>query len=180
MDSNLPQSDPSSGAPQEPTKLRARRRWLKIGAWIACGLATVLVLIVATTTIVVRSAQFHNYVLSTLEQQASARLGANVQLQNFEVHLAGLSADLYGLTISGAPPYPDPPLLKVRHIAVGVRIVSIFHMNWYLDNLQIDDPVVRVFTASNGISNLPTMKSSGAGGNTSVFDLAVRHVVLEG
>jgi translocation and assembly module TamB len=180
MDSNPPQSDPSSGAPQEPTKLRARRRWLKIGAWIACGLATVLLLIVATTAIVVRSAQFHNYVLSTLEQQASARLGANVQLQNFEVHLASLSADLYGLTISGAPPYPNPPLLEVRHIAVGVRIVSIFHKNWYLDNLRIDDPVVRVFTASNGISNLPTMKSSGAGSNTSVFDLAVRHVVLEG
>jgi translocation and assembly module TamB len=181
MGSNLPQSgyDPSSGASQEPTEPCARRRWLRISAWIVCGLAAVLLLIVATTAIVVRSAQFHNYVLSRLQKQASARLGANVQLQNFAVHLASLSADLYGLTISGAPPYPDPPLLEVRHIAVGVRIVSIFHKNWYLDNLRIDDPVVRIFTASNGISNLPTMKSSGAGSNTSVFDLAVRHVVLE-
>ena len=76
MDSNLPQSghDPSSEAPQEPAEPRARRRWLRISTWIVCGLAAVLLLIVATTAIVVRSAQFHNYVLSMLQKQASAAM----------------------------------------------------------------------------------------------------------
>src|SRR5208283_4622478 len=44
----------------------------------------------------------------------------------------------------------------------------------------IDRPVVRVFVDKNGNSNLPKLTSSGRSGkNTSVFDLGIRHAVVE-
>ena len=53
--------------------------------------------------------------------------------------------DLYGVTIDGASPYPNPPLLQVDHVQTGVRIVSILTKTWYLSSFQLDHPVVCVY-----------------------------------
>src|ERR1700761_336936 len=132
----------------------------KVIAWIAgvaLGLAVVAGIAVA---LVLRSAWLHNYVIQTVEKQASESLGVRVQLQNFALRLSNLSLDLYGLTVHGAAPYTDPPLLQVAHAEASVRIVSILHKSWYLDSLVIDRPVVKVFTVAKGVSNIPTFQSS--------------------
>ena len=110
--------------------------------------------------------------------QASKSLGVRVELQNFTLHLSTLSVDLYGLTIHGATPYPDPPLLQVQHVQAGVSIVSVLRSTWYLDSFRVDRPVVQLFVDKNGVSNIPMLKSSSNGSNTSVFDLGIRHAVL--
>src|ERR1700722_3645555 len=144
------------------------------------GLAALLVLAVIAVTVVLHSARFHNYVLSTVQKKASESIGTRVQLQNFALHLSTLSLDLYGLTVQGANPYPDPPLLQVAHAEAGVRIVSVLHKKWYLDSFVVDSPVVKVFTDTHGATNIPTIKSSGSSsGNTSLFDLGIRHAVLD-
>jgi translocation and assembly module TamB len=133
-----------------------------------------------TVTLVLRSARFHQYVIDTAEKQASKIIGTQVQLQNFTLRLSTLSLDLYGLTVHGAAPYPDPPLLQVAHAEVGVRIVSILHQKWYLDSFVVDRPVVKVFTDAQGRSNIPVIKSSGSSNsNTSLFDLGIRRAVLD-
>ncbi len=131
-------------------------------------------------TVVLHSARFHNYVLSTVQKKASESIGTQVQLQNFALHLSNLSLDLYGLTVHGADPYPNPPLLQVAHAEVGVRIVSVLHKKWYLDSFVVDRPVVKVFTDAHGVTNIPVIKSSGSSSsNTSLFDLGIRHAVLD-
>ncbi len=91
-----------------------------------------------------------------------------------------LSLDLYGLTVHGAAPYPNPPLLQVAHAEVGVRIVSVLHRKWYLDSFVVDRPVVKVFTDAHGVTNIPVIKSSGSSSsNTNLFDLGIRHAVLD-
>jgi translocation and assembly module TamB len=155
-------------------------RLLKAVAWVTGILIAFLVIAGIALTILLRSARFHNYVLSTVEKKASETIGTKVQLQNFALNLSSLSLDLYGLTVAGANPYPDPPLLQVAHGEVGIRIVSVLHQKWYLDSLVIDQPVVKVFTDAHGVSNIPTIKSSGSSSsNTSLFDLGIRHAVLD-
>ena len=168
-----------STAESDHKRTPASRLW-KAAAWVA-GIFIVLLLVAGlAVTILLHSARFHNYVLSTVEQKASESIGTKVQLQNFALNLSNLSLDLYGLTVAGASPYPDPPLLQVAHGEVGVRIVSVLHQKWYLDSLVIDQPVVRVFTDAHGVSNIPTIKSSGSSSsNTSLFDLGIRHAVLD-
>src|ERR1700693_1109307 len=139
-----------------------------------------MVLALVAVTVVLHSTRFHNYLLSTVQKKASESIGTQVQIQNFALHLTNLSLDLFGLTVHGANPYPDPPLLQVAHAEVGVRIVSALHKKWYLDSFIIDSPVVKVFTDAHGVTNIPVIKSSGSSSsNTSLFDLGIRHAVLD-
>jgi translocation and assembly module TamB len=155
-------------------------RWWKVAAWVAGSVVVLLLVAVIALTAVLHSARFHNYVLSTVQTKASESLGTKVQLQNFALNLSNLNLDLYGLTVHGAAPYPDPPLLQVAHAQVGVRIVSVLSRKWYLDKFVVDQPVVKVFADANGVTNIPVIKSSGSSSsNTSLFDLGVRHAVLD-
>ena len=155
-----------------------RPRWMRIAGWIWLGF-TALTLIGATAVaFLLNSQRFHNYLIQKIEASAADSLGVRVQLQNFALHLHTLSVDLYGITVDGASPYPNPPLLQVDHIEAGVRIVSILHRAWYLDDLRIDHPVAQVFVDGRGVSNIPTLKSGDNSSNTSVFDLGIRHALL--
>ncbi len=157
---------------------RAGRRWTRIIGWIAIGLGVAVLLIVSAATILLHNARFHNYLLTMAEKKVSDSLGVPVEIQNFGVHLSNLSLDIYGVTLHGAEPYADPPLLQVRHIEVGVRVVSILHRKWYLDNLRVDDPVARMFTDARGVSNIPKLKGGG-GSHVDIFEIGIRHVLLD-
>jgi translocation and assembly module TamB len=152
---------------------------LRIAAWVAGAVVAVILLAGITVTILLHNQRFHDYVRRSAEKQASDSLGVRVTLQNFALNLSHLSLDLYGLTVDGAAPYSDPPLLQVDHAEAGVRVVSILHRKWYLDSFQIDRPVVHIFVDAQRVSNLPAFKSGGTSkSNTSLFDLAIRHALL--
>ncbi|MGC2400558.1 MAG: translocation/assembly module TamB domain-containing protein [Acidobacteriaceae bacterium] len=152
----------------------------KVAVWIAGVVLGFAVVAAIAVSLVFRSAWLHSYVLNKVQKEASASLGVQVQLQNYALRLSDLRLDLYGLTVHGATPYPDPPLLEVAHAEASLRIVSILHKKWYLDSLVIDQPVVKVFSDAHGVTNIPTFKSSGSSSsNTTVFDVGIRHAVLD-
>ena len=177
MNASVPPSD--SGETSASNHQHGRHRLLRVAAWIGAGMLVLLLLIAVTSTILLNSARFHAYLLATVQKQASESLGVPVTVQNFTLHFSRLSLDLYGLTIAGASPYPNPPLLQVQHAQVGVRVVSILHRKWYLDSFRVDRPVVQVFVDKNGISNIPTLKSSNSKSNTTIFDLGIRSAVID-
>jgi len=162
-------------------KLRTARRplWLRIFVWFWIGSTTVSLLGFIAVLILLHNARFHNYLIGKVESEASDSLGVRVQLENFALHFDTLSVDLYGITVDGAAPYANRPLLQVDHVNAGVRVVSVLHRAWYLDNLRIDRPIAHVFVDEHGVSNIPTIKSIGNSSNTSVFDLGIRHALLE-
>ncbi len=165
--------------PSEPP--RKRRIWVRVLGWIGIGIVALIVLIVIAAVVLLHSPRFHQWVLAKAEQKASAALGTGVRVRDFSLHLS-LSAptlDLYGVTVYGAQPYPTPPLLQVDHIGAGVRIVSLFSRQWYVSNLRVDHPVVRASVDRNGADNLPKMQTSNTQSHTSVFDLGVRHALLD-
>ncbi|MBV8674609.1 MAG: translocation/assembly module TamB domain-containing protein [Acidobacteriaceae bacterium] len=153
-------------------------RLVRASVWVLSGIVGLYLLLVVAGAIVLHTTAFHNYALNKLREVASEQLGTQVDLENFDVNLSRLSVDIYGLSIHGAAPYVNPPLLQVQHAQVGVRIVSILHRKWYLNNLRIDQPVAKVFTDANGNTNIPKLKSTGGNSQTSVFDLGIRHAVL--
>ncbi len=168
--------DPSNPRWQR-ARQRARHPFFRIMTWMSLGSTALMLIVVVGVDILLNNAGFHNYLIKKAETEATESLGVRVQLQNFALHWSNLSVDLYGVTIDGANPYPNPPLLQVDHAQTGIGIVSIFSRTWYLTSFELDHPVVHVFFDANGVSNLPTIKSSGQS-NTSVFDLGVRHAVL--
>lgn len=183
MSSSLPIPDPYQpprpNEPMAPTPEPPRnQRWKKIALWVGGSLLGLILLLVATGAALLQSQRVHDYILALIQQKASEQLNTKVRIQNYVLHLPSLSVDVYGVTVHGAEPYPDPPILQLQHANVGVRILSVFGRKWYLDNVQLDSPVVYVYTDAQGNSNIPKVKSSGGGKKTDIFDLGIRHTKL--
>jgi translocation and assembly module TamB len=148
--------------------------------WIVVGVIAVIVAAVVAAVVFVRSGTGQRYLLGMAEQKASSALGTQVQAQNFSISFSGLSPtiDLYGVVVSGAPPYSNVPLLSVDHIRVAVRVTSLIHRSWYLNEIRIDHPVANISVDRNGNDNLPHTQNKSQS-NTSVFDLGIRHALLD-
>jgi translocation and assembly module TamB len=144
-------------------------------------LLALIVVIVVGIYALLHSSRFHNYVLETAQNKAIAALGTNVHIQNFALNFSGASPtlDVYGIVVDGVAPYARPPLLQVQHARVGLQIVSLLRRNWYLKEVVLDHPVIHASVDKHGNSNIPVFKSSGQKSNKSVFDLGVRHAVLD-
>jgi translocation and assembly module TamB len=157
------------------------RRWGRIIGWLIGGLICLTVAALAMLGMLVNSRGAHRAVINFAERRASASLGVGVRLENFALHWSTLSLDLYGITVDGAGPYPNPPLLRVDHVRAGVRVVSILRRKWHLSDLRVDHPVVWIYEDKNGASNIPSFGSgrAGSGNNNELFDLGVRRAVLD-
>ncbi|MGA2348824.1 MAG: translocation/assembly module TamB domain-containing protein [Terracidiphilus sp.] len=167
------------GESYHPHWHKARHPFFKVVAWISLGMTAFTLMVAVGVAILLNNVEFHSYLIRKAEAQAGGSLGVRVQLQNFVLHFSDLSVDLYGVTIDGASPFPNPPLLQVDHVQTGVRVVSILSGRWYLSSVQLDHPVVHIFVSASGVSNIPSIKGGGQRSNASVFDLGIRHAVLE-
>lgn len=151
--------------------------------WFAIGIGALIVLVVLVTAVLLRSDRSHAYLLRTAQQKATEALGSQAQMRDFAVHWSGISPtiDLYGVVVQGAAPYPHPPLLQADAIHVGVTVTSLLHKAWYVSDVRIDHPVARIFADRDGRTNLPPPKKENPStqGSTSVFDLGIRHLLLE-
>src|ERR1700734_2339282 len=102
---------------------RRRSKLLRLTGWIAAGMAPVVILALVVSVALVNTHGGHRYLLGLAQRKAGEALGVRGQLQNFTLHPGSLSLDLYGVRVSGAAPYQDPPLLQADHIALGVRVL---------------------------------------------------------
>src|ERR1700738_1633474 len=171
--------DPPPDPPPPPAE-HTRHRWIRVVSWIAGAFTVLTLLVCVAIAVLLNSKAFHDYVLTKARSAATESLGARVELQNYALHFSPLGLDVYGVTVHGAAPYPDPPILQVQTAEVGIGIVSILQQKWYLSSLRVDHPVVQVFVDKNGNSNIPKPKSSSnSKSNTSIFDLGIRHAILD-
>ena len=159
-----------------------RARWKKILVWVGGGLVTLILIIVVAIVALLHSDKFHAYLLRTAQQKASDALGSRIEMRDFAFHWSGLgpSVELYGVVVHGAAPYENPPLLQADSLRVQVAITSFLHRSWYVDDIRIEHPVVRVFADNQGHTNIPPPKPKNQNqSSTNVFDLGIRHLLLE-
>jgi translocation and assembly module TamB len=146
------------------------------------GLVVLGILLTVGVALLLHSDRFHTYLLRTAQQKASEAIGSGVHFRDFAFswHGIGPSVELYGIVVRGAPPYIDPPLLEANSLRVQVTIGSFLHRSWYVNEFRVERPVVRVLADQQGRTNLPHATSSNnSQSNTSVFDLGIRHLLIE-
>jgi len=168
--------------PEQPPQPPPRRQgWRRVLLWVGVGVLVLILLLVAGVILILKSNRVHQYILNVAEQKATASLGTRLNVGNYALHFSGISPtlDLYSVTVYGAPPYQTPPLLQVDHIGLAVQVTSLLRRQWYFNTLAVNHPVVRVFVDRHGTDNLPQTKSTGGQSHTSVFDLGVRHALLD-
>ncbi len=161
----------------EHHKNHRRSMLLRLAAWVGAGITSVVIVLLVAATVLVNTDGVHRYLLGLAQRKAGEALGVRVQLQNFTLHPCSLSLDLYGIRISGAAPYQDPPMLQADHVGMGVRIISVFGRKWYFDEIQIDHPVAWLVVDEKGNFNLPVFKSSGSS-HTDIFEMGIRNISI--
>jgi translocation and assembly module TamB len=152
--------------------------WKKGLGWTAVVIGGLLLVLIAAALVLPRIPAFHRWVLAKIVQQASESTGARVELENFDLHLRTLTADIYGLTIHGTETAGEKPLLEIPRATAGIKIVSILHREVNLSELLVSNPVLNLSVNQQGRSNLPTPPPSNKKSSTNVFDLAIGHVLL--
>ena len=168
--------------PREVLRPRGRHaHWKKVLAWIGGGIAAVCLLIALAVYVALHSSAVHHYVLRVSQEKATAALGTKVALRDFGLHFSGISPvlDLYDLSVAGSPPLTSPPLAEAQRLHIAITVSSLFDRNWYVDDIDLVRPVIRVQVDKEGTSNLPKPKTSGQKSNTNLFDLGVRHAKIE-
>lgn len=157
---------------------KKRGKAKRIAIWLGTCLAIFLLAVFICVISLPHIRSFRQYALRIAEGRLSSSLDTEVRVRDFAFSPWHLTLDLYDVTIAGANPYPDPPLLTVDHIGVGVGISSLLHREWYLRELAVNHPVAHIFTDIQGKSNLPASKSNSQG-HTDIFRLGARHVLLD-
>ena len=147
--------------------------------WAGLGLVLLLIVIIAALFTLPKVSSFRQWAISKVEANLASSLGTQVHVRDFALSLSHLTLDLYGVTVDGAAPYQTPPLLTVDHLGLGLGITSLAKREWYVRNVVADHPVVRVFVDPKGTDNLPQSKSSNNQSHTDIFQLGVRHALLD-
>ena len=153
-------------------------KWQKALGWTAVAIGALILVVVVGGLLLLRSSGFRHYLLTKIDQKASAATGAQIHIQNFDLHVRTLTTDIYGLTIHGTEAAGEKPLLQVQHATVGIRILSVLRGKFNLTELLIDHPVANLVVNKEGRSNLPQPPPSNSKSSTNVFQLAVGHVLL--
>lgn len=147
--------------------------------WTAVGFGALVFLAVVSAIVVLNNPSFQRYLVTKIEQNAAEAAGARVEIQNLQIHVKTLTADIYGLTVHGTEAPEEKPLLQVQHASIGLRIISILRHKINLSELLIDRPTVNLIVNRAGRSNLPQPPPSrNKNSSTNIFDLAVGHVLL--
>ena len=153
--------------------------WKRKLGWIGIVFGTFIVVLVIAGYTLLRSQGFHSYVLGKIQQQASEATGAQVQIQNFSLHLAGPGAEAYGITIRGSEPKSAMPLVEADQLMIRLKIVSLLRKKVDLNEIVLRHPVVNLMIRKDGSTNLPTPPKSNSNTSTSPFDLGIQHVLIE-
>lgn len=151
--------------------------WKKILGWTAVGILSLILFVVIAAVVLLHSSKFHNYVLSLVEQKASTALNARVQVRDFTLDLHNLTVALNGVAIETQPGNAEP-LLTADRLYTDLNVISLLRREWYVNDIDVQHPVVHIYVDKAGNNNLPKFQSSGNKSNTNLFQLGIRHALL--
>jgi translocation and assembly module TamB len=179
---NLPPNETRRGIHEVPAREPRRALWKTILRWVIAVIAILVILVAIAIPVLLHNERVHQYVLRTAREKAATALGVPVDIRDFSLAFSGINPtlDVYDVRVHGHAPFTDVPVLELGHARVSVTITSLLRKTWYLNALELHQPVVRVVTDRQGNSNLPQPKKSESKSQTSIFDFGVRHAVLDG
>jgi translocation and assembly module TamB len=148
--------------------------------WSVLGLAILLLVTITGGILFLRTPSFKRLAIRTIVSRANRATGGHAAIGRIDFTLSPLTVRLYNITLRGAEPATQPPLLQADRLTVGLEIQSLIKSRITLSQLDIQHPVVRVRVDREGISNLPLTPANSSASPTTVFDLAAQHVSLNG
>lgn len=151
------------------------KRLVKIALISGGALLLILALVVVTGIEIARSDWLREKVRQRIVAEAQKSTGGRVEISAFQFDWKTLTAQLDNLTIHGKEPADAAPLLVVRRVVVGLRIISLAERRFDLARVEADEPKAHLIVAADGSTNLPQPKipSTGKSVPQTILDLKI-------
>ena len=139
---------------------------------VLIGLAVLVVVLIVTGMIVIRTQRFRDYVRGRIVEQVQTATNAKFEYGRFVFNWERLTAEMTQVVLHGKET-EGAPLVAVDSVTLGLRIISIFERKIDLARVRLDRPRVHIIFYSDGSTNIPEphRKTTWA---EDVIDLAVR------
>jgi translocation and assembly module TamB len=164
--------------------------WKKGTFRILAGIVALLLVVLVGGCIFVHTRAFRRFVINKIAEKTQQSTGEQLRIGKMEIHWSELKVDLYDLVLR-KPSMSPPPFFSCAHLAVSVRILSLWRRRFALDEVVVDRPLMHIVVTPQGQTNLPhsantsgqreapqqaTSPSSSAA--QTIFSVGIRHLVI--
>ena len=119
------------------------------------GLVALLLMATVAGMILLRSDWFREKVRERIVSEAGKAINGRVELGRFTFDWTTLTAELDDLTIHGTEPPGQAPLLAVKRLLVGLKIVSLAERTFNIASLEAEAPRGHLIVQPDGDINIP-------------------------
>jgi translocation and assembly module TamB len=166
---------------------RRGRIALMIALITAGAVIAVVAIAVVAGVVVLRSDWLRENVRERVVAEAEKATGGKVEIGALEWDWKTLTAEIDNLTIHGTEPADAAPLLAVKRVVIGFKVLSFLERRFNVARVEAEDPRAHVIVETDGSTNLPHPKiPNGKTGPETIlalkigkFDLANGLVAVE-
>jgi translocation and assembly module TamB len=125
-------------------------------ALISTGTVFLLLAIaVGTAVVTVRSGWLLEKIRERIVAEATKATGGRVEIGALRLDWTTLTAELDDLTIHGTEPADVAPLLSVKRVLIGFKIISFIERQFNVARVEAYEPQAHVIIEEDGSTNLP-------------------------
>ena len=130
------------------------RRFGRILLWVAVAGAVLVMAALIAGVVVARSGWFREKVRERIISEIEKATGGRAEIASFHFDSEHLTATIDGLVLHGKEPAGDPPLVAVKSVTVGLRVISLVERKFDLSSLRVEQPRVHIEFYPDGSNNL--------------------------
>jgi len=127
------------------------------------AVAVVLVLAAIAGFFVARSSWLQEEFRKRIIAEAERATGGTVEIGSFKLDWRTLTAELDGVIIHGSEHSGSAPLLAVKRVIVGFKIISLLKKEFDIASVAADTPQAHLIIHADGSTNIPSPKTPGNG-----------------
>jgi len=134
-------------------------RPVKILLGVAGGIVVLLIAIALTGVYIAQSDWLREKLRTGIVAQLEKSTGGRAEIGKFKFDWKTLTAELDDVVLHGTEPAGSPPLLRVKTLVVGLKIISLAKRDVDVALLRIEDPKAYLLVAADGSTNIPNPKT---------------------
>ena len=133
-------------------------RPIKITLRLLGGLLAFLVVIAIVGVYIAQSDWLRERLRGTIVSQLQKATGGQAEIGKFKFDWKTLTAELDGVVLHGTEPKNGPPLLRIKTLVVGLKIISLAKQDFDIAFLRVEEPKAYLLVAADGSTNVPEPK----------------------
>jgi len=133
-------------------------RGKRIALISAGSLIVLLAIAIVAGVVVVRSGWLREKIRERVVEEAEKATGGKVEIGALRLDWKTLTAEIDNLTIHGTEPADAAPLLAVKRVEIGFKILSFLERKFNVARVEAEEPRAHVIIEADGSTNLPHPK----------------------